>query len=54
MTHRTDGMWGREMRSGGYGELIEGVHTWDVATIFEDMRTLLRAASKHVKPEPKS
>lgn len=33
-----------KVRSGEYGELIEGVHTWDVAAIFEDMRTLLRIA----------
>lgn len=31
--------------TGGYGRIIEGVHTWDVAEIFQDMRVAVKIAT---------
>jgi hypothetical protein len=32
--------------SGGYGDMVEGVHTWNADEIFEDMRALLRIVKR--------
>lgn len=32
-----------------YGSVIEGVHTWDVAKIFEDFRATIQIARRAMK-----
>lgn len=39
---------------GGYSEMVDGVHTWDVADIFEDFRAVIQIARRALKAKKQS